>query len=93
MLEAELASSAADDGALPASTANRRVARVAGSCFSVQGVICRLCEMQCPEKAIRLISLCGGYARPQVSAERCTGCGECVTACPSGALEMTDARG
>ena len=80
----------ADEAEPPVTVPHLRVARVAGSCFSVQGVICRLCEQSCPEKAIRLMPLCGGYARPRVIADRCTGCGACLVACPGGALEIKD---
>ena len=78
--------------AAPLTGPHSRAAKVVGSCFSIQGVICRLCEEKCPEGAILLIPLCGGYARPQVVAERCTGCGDCLAVCPGGALEMKDAR-
>ncbi len=29
---------------------------------------------------------------PVIDLERCTGCGDCVTACPEGALELIDGK-
>jgi NAD-dependent dihydropyrimidine dehydrogenase PreA subunit len=29
---------------------------------------------------------------PEVDTERCTGCGECVTRCPAGAVRLTGGR-
>jgi NAD-dependent dihydropyrimidine dehydrogenase PreA subunit len=29
---------------------------------------------------------------PRIDPESCTGCGECVTACPAGALALRDGR-
>lgn len=63
--------------------------RVVGSCLALQGVICRLCELSCEANAIHLVQLCGGYARPEVTAARCTGCGLCLSVCPGGALAIS----
>ncbi len=75
----------ADTGQAPWSTA----AKIAFSCLSVQGVICRLCEELCAPAAIRFRPALGGYALPEVDAEACNGCGACVGACPVGAVEIS----
>jgi ferredoxin-type protein NapF len=66
----------------------RTIAKIAFSCLSVQGVICRLCEEQCEPAAIRFRPALGGYALPEVDAGSCTGCGACVGVCPVGAVEI-----
>ncbi len=74
----------ADRGQAPWFTA----AKIAFSCLSVQGVICRLCEEQCEPAAIRFRPALGGYALPEIDAGSCTGCGACVGVCPIGAVEI-----
>ncbi|MHB1294285.1 MAG: ATP-binding protein [Anaerolineae bacterium] len=33
-----------------------------------------------------------GPAKPEIDRERCTLCGDCLAACPQGALRMSDQR-
>jgi ferredoxin-type protein NapF len=42
----------------------------------------------CPEQAIRFTLRIGGPPLPQIDAARCTGCGDCFTACPASALVL-----
>jgi len=72
-----------DDGAPWAVTA-----RIGGGCLAVQGVVCRLCEEQCEEAAIRFRLALGGYALPEIDGEACNGCGACVAPCPAQSIEM-----
>jgi ferredoxin len=56
------------------------------------------CIAACPEKAItigpeRLPShTCTGMhllpGKPEIDADKCTGCGDCISVCPNHALEM-----
>lgn len=48
-------------------------------CLAHQGTTCSSCIERCPVEGA--IQLTGG--RPQVSAERCTGCGICHHVCPA----------
>ena len=64
------------------------VADLGGACISVRGVSCRLCGDPCDPNAIRFRPLGGGRVLPEISAEACTGCGVCISACPVGALSM-----
>ena len=65
-------------------------ARIAAGCLAVQGVVCRLCEERCEQRAIRFRLALGGYALPEIDAEACNGCGACVSACPSQAIHMRE---
>ncbi|CAA7621681.1 Ferredoxin [Magnetospirillum sp. SS-4] len=64
------------------------LAELGGACISIQGVSCRLCGDPCDPRAIRFRPMVGGRVLPEISAETCTGCGVCVSACPVGAIRM-----
>lgn len=64
------------------------LAELGAACISIQGVACRLCGDPCDPRAIRFRPMVGGRVLPEISAETCTGCGVCVSACPVGALKM-----
>jgi ferredoxin-type protein NapF len=66
-------------------------AAVANDCLAYRDVVCRGCGDACGEAAIRFSPRLGGAARPEILAERCTGCGACVSACPAGAVTMATA--
>jgi ferredoxin-type protein NapF len=61
---------------------------VGADCLAAGGVMCRSCGDVCPEGAITFPPLLGRVAQPLLDAGRCTSCGECVVACPVGALAM-----
>lgn len=64
----------------------------ADACLTFQGRFCDLCGQVCPEVlAIQF----NGEGHPRVNADHCTGCGECVGACPTTppAIRLTPARG
>jgi ferredoxin-type protein NapF len=66
-------------------TTNRALPPVAidaTSCLAAQGVVCVICVARCPERALR--SHPGGSV--VVTAESCSGCGACISACPTNAL-------
>ncbi|WP_239988621.1 4Fe-4S dicluster domain-containing protein [Paramagnetospirillum kuznetsovii] len=68
------------------------LAHLNANCISVQGTACRLCGDPCEPRAIRFRPLLGGRALPEISAETCTGCGVCVSACPVGAMTLAPAQ-
>lgn len=59
-------------------------------CVSLRGVVCRLCEEACEPQAIDFQPLPGGAAKPVIDIRQCTGCGGCYSACPVGAVTLTE---
>ena len=61
---------------------------IGAGCLTEQNVVCRSCGEICESAAIRFAPRLGGVAKPEVLADRCTACGECVGACPSQAIRV-----
>lgn len=72
----------------PAAGSVRPVARVLDACLELQGVVCGTCRDVCGLRAVRFLPLGAGTAKPIVDPARCDGCGECVRACPAGAIQI-----
>ncbi|MGN1209596.1 MAG: 4Fe-4S dicluster domain-containing protein [Duodenibacillus sp.] len=69
-------------GALDAERRQERrigVAELTDACIALRTSACTKCAEVCPEGAITLNKI----RVPQIDAERCTGCGACVTNCPA----------
>ncbi|MGX9394093.1 4Fe-4S dicluster domain-containing protein (plasmid) [Nitrobacteraceae bacterium UC4446_H13] len=64
-------------------------ADIGESCFASANIVCQSCADACPVKAIRFEPRRGGPALPHVSISDCTGCGDCVAACPASAIAVT----
>jgi ferredoxin-type protein NapF len=71
----------------------RLLALIGERCMTLRDVVCRSCGDACGEAAIRFFPRLGGAARPEVQADRCSGCGACISACPAGAVTMAAAGG
>ncbi|MEW6163784.1 MAG: ferredoxin-type protein NapF [Pseudomonadota bacterium] len=71
----------------------RLKARIAGNCLAYREIVCRSCGDACGAAAIRFSPRVMGAAHPELIADRCTGCGACVSACPAGAVTMAAAGG
>lgn len=56
------------------------------TCFSFNGIACRVCADHCVARAIRFFALRGGAFVPRLDVSRCTGCGACISACPADAI-------
>lgn len=68
------------------------VARVGAGCLESQGIVCRRCGEACADRAVRFLPLPAGLVRPVIDPMRCTGCADCVAACPAEAIAMEGAR-
>lgn len=62
-------------------------ARVGDACLAANGIVCSSCRDACGETAIRFPPT-RAVPLPQVTAERCTGCGACVPTCPTNAISL-----
>jgi ferredoxin-type protein NapF len=61
------------------------VAAINQSCLAHRGIACMSCRDSCPTGALQLVLAVGG-ARPEIAADACTGCGDCIRACPADAI-------
>ncbi len=56
---------------------------------SIVGTNCRVCERDCPAKAIEIVEV-EGKRRPQIRLDKCIFCHQCVESCPRGAIKASD---
>jgi len=64
------------------------VAVIGGDCLAEAGIFCRSCGDACGEAAIRFYPRIGLPPQAIVNEAACTGCGECVGACPGAAITL-----
>lgn len=65
-----------------------QLAWIGEDCLARQQVVCRTCGEMCDVGAIRFVMQVGRVAQPEVLAEQCTGCGDCIADCPILALAL-----
>ena len=63
-------------------------ATIKSTCVSQRGVVCRACGEVCEMRAIHFKMAVGGSAMIELNTSDCNGCGECVSLCPVGAIEI-----
>lgn len=68
----------------------QHVVSVTEGCLARLGVVCQSCRDACPEAAIRFTPRRGGPFLPEVRDDACTGCGACLSICPTRAIEVTE---
>jgi ferredoxin-type protein NapF len=72
-----------------AATPIRWRVQVRAGCLANRRVECRICAEVCGAPGVlRFVPAPGGIAQLLADAASCTGCGDCVSACPVGAIEM-----
>ena len=59
---------------------------IGDSCLAINYVDCQACRDACPAGAIRFRPRRGGPFIPDLDTEACTGCGACVSVCPTDAV-------
>lgn len=65
-----------------------RCAAIGATCMAFANVVCRSCADVCPEGAIRFAPRIMASALPLVDEKKCTGCGDCIAACPASAIKL-----
>ena len=68
---------------------NARVAQIGAACVEPRGVTCRRCGEACDSGAIKFRLQRGG-AQPLLDIATCTGCGDCLSVCPTSAIGFVD---
>ncbi|MBT1511288.1 4Fe-4S dicluster domain-containing protein [Bradyrhizobium sp. SRL28] len=71
---------------------SKPVAVIGGDCLAEAGIFCRSCGDVCSASAIRFRPRIGLPPQAIVNEAACTGCGECVGACPGEAITLGAAR-
>ena len=66
----------------------RAAARVSDACLMKIGVACRVCTDFCDEEALRFDMSVRPSGALLIDAAACTGCGQCVGACPADAIAI-----
>lgn len=61
-------------------------------CLAFKNVECRSCSEMCETSAIRFQIEIGKVAQPIIDTNECTGCGGCVSVCPTSAIIVTNTR-
>jgi ferredoxin-type protein NapF len=70
------------------SAPTRSLALIGRNCVTYDNVACTSCADACGETAIRFSPRFGAAAEPEIIAERCTGCGDCLPVCPGKTISL-----
>ena len=61
---------------------------IGNGCLAVNYVDCQACRDSCPTEAIRFKPRLGGPFVPALDTDTCTGCGACLSVCPTHSISM-----
>ncbi len=61
---------------------------IAKTCLAFEGIVCQVCRDQCLERVISFPPIMGATALPKLDVDSCTGCGACVSSCPTAAITI-----
>lgn len=71
----------------------QHVASASSDCLAQKGVSCQSCQDSCEPRAISFKPRIGAPSLPEFSDEDCTGCGACLSVCPSNAIVFVGVHG
>jgi ferredoxin-type protein NapF len=63
---------------------------IGDDCLAMNFVDCQACRDVCPTATIRFRPRIGGPFLPELDADACTGCGACISVCPSSCISTHD---
>ncbi len=63
--------------------------KIKDNCLAMNQVVCQSCQDCCESEAITFTYLQSKTPQPQISLDKCNGCGACVAICPPSAIELT----
>ena len=66
--------------------------QISDTCISADNIVCMVCKEFCDADAIRFTSP-QSTGKPIINLNLCTGCGACVSPCPTQAISLTPAQG
>ncbi|WP_394133102.1 ferredoxin-type protein NapF [Shewanella maritima] len=64
-------------------------AQLNDKCLTLSGVWCQSCKDACEPRAIHFKMAVGQIPKPEFDLDACTGCGACISPCPSDAIDMS----
>ena len=63
-------------------------AQINDACLTRQGIHCQSCDDACEPRAIRFRPRLGQPPSPALDPSLCTGCGTCLSSCPTQAISL-----
>jgi len=67
-------------------------ASIKANCLATQNVECRSCGEMCDTMAIKFTLQLNRVAQPVISMDDCSGCGACVSVCPTAAINVSNTQ-
>ena len=64
------------------------VAMIGNKCMALDGIACQICGDICDPRAIKFFWTSKKVPMPQIDEASCTGCGDCLPICPTGAISL-----